>query len=105
MTYQGHAGVGRPVPSPQQRPGHHGHHGHGHGHAPPPPRKTPPNVDIRPVVRSPGPDSDVQRDGAGLIAPKKASGDILSIDILFSQMKAEINMREQLKDLSQKDES
>ena len=70
MTYQGHAGVGRPVPSPQQRPGHS--HAPPQGR-PPPPRKTPQNVDIRPV-RSPGPEADDQRDGAGLIAPRKVRG-------------------------------
>ena len=55
---------------PQQRPGHS--HAPPQGR-PPPPRKTPQNVDIRPV-RSPGPEADDQRDGAGLIAPRKVRG-------------------------------
>ena len=62
MTYQGHAGVGRPVPSPQQRPGP--------GHPPQPHRKTPQNVDTSHTR----PESEDQRDGSNLIAPKKVRG-------------------------------
>ena len=68
MTYQGHAGLGRPVPSPQHRP-RPGPPQHG----PPPPRKTPQNVDTRVLAGGGAGDAP----GAGeqqLIAPKKVRG-------------------------------
>ena len=64
MTYQGHAGLGRPVPSPQHRP-RPGPPQHG----PPPPRKTPQNVDTRVLAGDPAGVGEQQ-----LIAPKKVRG-------------------------------
>ena len=70
VTYQGHAGVGRPVPSPQHRPGPP----RTQPIRPSPPRKTPQNSDNRVVSVSPDDDGGRSPPGHGLIAPKKVRG-------------------------------
>ena len=69
VTYQGHAGMGRPVPSPQRRPGP----SRSQQRRPSPPRKTPQNSDNRGVSVLHD-EEGLSPPGQGLIAPKKVRG-------------------------------